>query len=202
MALMSFYWCSYEVSLLAAWRAWSVCPCSIGADHCRLRHIGWEKCGHGLTSRPRESASEPFLNELLGLFQYPPGSGRAFAGTLPLRYCAVRFACRTPTWRLPESGHVACLVTAAVSVVEEAVVGCAAHEVSWINGSGPGRKRIRLNRKTPAHLVVSWVQSRPRVWKRLRHVEHSSFSLPYPKRRRGDQDGGGCNPAQIRIGVG
>ena len=33
-------------------------PCSIGANHCRLRHIGWEKCGHGLTSRPRESASE------------------------------------------------------------------------------------------------------------------------------------------------
>ena len=39
-------------------------PCSIGANHCRLRHIGWEKCGHGLTSRPRESASELFLNEL------------------------------------------------------------------------------------------------------------------------------------------
>ena len=35
--------------------------CSIGANHCGLRHIGWEKCGHGLTSRPRESASEPFL---------------------------------------------------------------------------------------------------------------------------------------------
>ena len=36
-------------------------PCSIGADHCRLRHIGLEKCGHGLTSRPRESSSELFL---------------------------------------------------------------------------------------------------------------------------------------------
>ena len=24
-------------------------PCSIGANHCRLRHLGWEKCGHGLT---------------------------------------------------------------------------------------------------------------------------------------------------------
>ena len=32
-------------------------PCSFGANHCRLRQIGWEKCGHGLTSRPRESAS-------------------------------------------------------------------------------------------------------------------------------------------------
>ena len=36
-------------------------PCSIGANHCRLRHVGWEKCGHGLTSRPREGASEAFL---------------------------------------------------------------------------------------------------------------------------------------------
>ena len=72
-------------------------PCSIGADHCRLRHIGWEKCGHGLTSRPRESASVPFLNELLGLFRYPAGSGHALlAGTLPLRYSAARFVCSTP----------------------------------------------------------------------------------------------------------
>ena len=33
-------------------------PCGIGAHHCRLRHVGWEKCGHGLTSQPRET-SEP-----------------------------------------------------------------------------------------------------------------------------------------------
>ena len=41
-------------------------------NHCRLRHVGWENCGHGRTSRPRESASELFLNELLSLFRYPP----------------------------------------------------------------------------------------------------------------------------------
>ena len=46
-----------------------------------------------------------YLDELLGLFRYPPGSGRALlAGTLPLRYCAARFAGRTPTWRLPVPG--------------------------------------------------------------------------------------------------
>ena len=67
-------------------------PYSIGANHCRLRHIGWEKCGHGLSSRPRESASVLFLDELLSLFRYPPRSGRALVGgTLPLRYCAARF---------------------------------------------------------------------------------------------------------------
>ena len=36
-------------------------PCDIGVNHCRLRQIGWERCGHGLTSRPRESASEDFF---------------------------------------------------------------------------------------------------------------------------------------------
>ena len=24
-------------------------PCAVGANHCRLRHIGWEKSGHGLS---------------------------------------------------------------------------------------------------------------------------------------------------------
>ena len=28
--------------------------CRIWFNHCRLRHIGCEKCGHGLTSRPRK----------------------------------------------------------------------------------------------------------------------------------------------------
>ena len=112
--------------------------------------IGWEKCGHGLTSRPRESAPVPFLDELLGLFRYPPGSGRAsLAGTLHLGYCAGRFACRTPTWRLPVSGHVVDLVAVCVGVVREDIVDGADREVHWVSGSGPGRKRIRLNRKTP-----------------------------------------------------
>ena len=85
-------------------------PCDIGANHCRLRHIGWERCGHGLTSRPRESASEDFLNRLLVLFGYPCGSAAALlAGVLPLRYCSARFACQFPTWRL--RGHVCELVT-------------------------------------------------------------------------------------------
>ena len=46
-------------------------PCRI-ANHCRLRHIGWEKCGRGLTSRPRETSSVAFLNELLVFFGILP----------------------------------------------------------------------------------------------------------------------------------
>ena len=143
-------------------------PCSVGANHCRLRHIGWEKCGHGLTSRPRESASEFFLDEPLRLFRYPSKSGRALLnGTLPLRYCAARFAYSTPTWRLPASGHVDRLVAAHSDA--------AGFGVRRVSGSGPVRKRFRLNRKTPARLAGLLTHSRPRVWKRLRRLGFQVF---------------------------
>ena len=97
-------------------------PCSIGANHCRFVFLGGRSVVMVHTSRPRESTSELFLNELLSLFRYPPGSGRdLLAGTLPLRYCAARFACRTPTWRLPVPGRVVDLVTASVGAVREVV---------------------------------------------------------------------------------
>ena len=38
----------------------------------------------------------------------------------------------------------------------------------------PGRKQIRLNRKTPAHFAGYMSHSRPRVWKSLSHVVFSS----------------------------
>ena len=135
-------------------------PCSIGANHCWLRHLGWEKCGHGLTSRPRESASEPFFNELLGLFQYPPGSGRAsLAGTLPLRYCAARFACKTPTWRLPVSGHVARLVAMHCEDAGGHGDEVPSSGVRWISGFGPGRKKNSTEQKknsTPRGVIDSF----------------------------------------------
>ena len=90
-------------------------PCSIGANHCRLRQKGWERCGHGLTSRPRDGASEGFLDQFLLLFQYPPKSSRALLnGTLPLRYCSVRFASKVPPWSLRVPGNVAALFHAGV----------------------------------------------------------------------------------------
>ena len=143
------------------------------------------------------AASELLLTELLGLFRYPPESGRALlAGTLPHGYCAARFACSTRTWRLPVSGHVVDLVTACVGAVREDIVAGADQKVHWVSGSGLGRKRIRQNRKTPAHLAgCVWFNSRPSVWKRLRHVGFSNVSIPDHKRRRGDQDNEGCNPA-------
>ena len=75
-------------------------------------------------------------------------------------------------------------------------------EVHWVSGSDPGRKRIRLNRKTPAHLAGFMIHSRPRVWKRLRHVGFSGISMRDHTRRRCDQAYEGSTPAQDRTGVG
>ena len=69
-------------------------------------------------------------------FRY--GSGRALlAGTLPLRYCAAHFASGAPTWRLPVSGHVACVVTANLGVVDDGEVEVASQGVCCVGCSGP-----------------------------------------------------------------
>ena len=126
-----------------------------------------------------------FLDELLALFRYPSGSGRALlAGTLLLRYCAARFACLTPDWRLPVHGSVGNLVAAYSDADRRAAVDEVGRDVYWVSGSGPGRKRIRLNRKTPAHLAGYVIHSRTRIWKRLSHVGFSSISVSDHKRRR------------------
>ena len=64
---------------------------------------------------------------LLGLVR---AFGRTLlAGTLPLRCCFVRFACRTPTWRLPSFGGVGDLVTANLADRREVVPAAASREV-------------------------------------------------------------------------
>ena len=82
-------------------------PGRIGANHGRLRHVGWEKCCHGLTCRPLESSGEGFLSDFLSLLGYPAGSGRALLdGTLKLKCHNIPFARKKPTWRLPGNGQV------------------------------------------------------------------------------------------------
>ena len=71
-----------------------------------------------------------------------------------------------------------------------------------VRDSGLVRKRIRLNRKPPAHLAGLAVQSRPRVWKRLHPVEFLGDFFSDHQRRRRDQDIEGLIPAQARTGVG
>ena len=120
------------------------------------------------------------------------------AGTLPLRYCSTRFARRVPIWSLPVPGHVAGLVCAGVGAAGNG--GC--EGVYWVSGSGPGRTRIRLNRKTPAHLVGLSMYSRPRVWKKLHCSGYSGVSGVDCKRRRCNQHDEDVSPVHPRTGVG
>ena len=136
--------------MFASWWSWvDLVPCSIGANHCRLQHLGWERCSHGLTSRPQESSSAHLLDQLFAAFS----SGALLAGTLPLRYCSAKFASRIPFWALPDHGHVAGLISDEVRAahIGEAVVVRNGVGLGGISGSG--RRLFRLNRKTPAHLV-------------------------------------------------
>ena len=171
-------------------------PCGIGANHCRLRHLGWEKCGDGLTSRPRETSHPGFLDSLLVVFGYPEGSGGLLlSGALPLRFCSRNFALRRPSWGLPASGGVRALLSEYDSgcVVDLLADGGLARPLGcWIKGTGGIWKRMRLTKKTDGSLVsrcgVPHVFHGVR-WKRLRPCgEFLGFGAHDDKRGRFSSD--------------
>ena len=108
----------------------------------------------------------------------------------------------TPSWRLPVRGSVGDLVAACSDAGRRAAVDEVGRDVYWVSGSGSGRKRIRLNRKTPAHLAEYMTHSRLRVWKRLSHGVLLQFSDSDHKRRRCEQNHDGYIPFHERTGVG
>ena len=66
-------------------------------------------------------------------------------------------------------------------------------------------QRVRLNRKTPAHIVrhvFLEIQSWSRVWKRLRVQDHSARCHADAKAIRVHQDDGAYVPVQDRTGAG
>ena len=76
-------------------------PGSLGTHLCRLSHLGWLQCSHGLTSRPLESSLPDCLSPLLDLLEYPANAISALSnGTLRIRYCTRTFAGRVPPWGL------------------------------------------------------------------------------------------------------
>ena len=175
-------------------------PCRIGANHCRLRHFGYEKCGHGLTSRPRETAGVTFLAECLFYF----GTVLALLeGTLPFSCCAVRFASKIPAWRLPLAHGVASLVTGGgeevgmvrVEPCVRAGAPCS-HDCTGadlVRGPGGSGKRVRLNRKRSCT---------PCAWKRLRVPGSQEWEHVDGKRRNVYQHADGAQPAHDWVGVG
>ena len=144
-------------------------PCRLGANHCRLRSVGWERCGHGLTSRPLEASGTGFLDDLLSLFGCPSGSGRSLVdGSLRMRYCSNNFCNKKPTWGLPSSGGVAALVSAAAVHPLVAGLPVSGDTPSFRNFGEGGRKRIRLTKKINVRKrfgVDPWEQPIPKRWK-------------------------------------
>ena len=133
-------------------------PCRIGANHCRLRHLGWEKCGHGLTSRPWETSHPGFLDSLQEVFGYPEGSGGLLlSGELPLRFCSGNFALRKPSRSLPDCGWVQALLSERgpdLGIVKfPAARSRECLKGGWIKGAGGTWKRMRLTKKTASSLV-------------------------------------------------
>ena len=82
-------------------------PCQPSAHYARLSHLGWERYGHGLSSRPRESCDHQFLTLLLDFFGYPDGAATEFFyGTLKLRYSSTPFSKKCPSLPVSDlSGH-------------------------------------------------------------------------------------------------
>ena len=82
-------------------------PCQVGTHLSRLRHLGWNQCSHGLTSRPLESCHHLCLSAICGIVGYPKGSAAELLdGALKLRCCTTPFSNRFPTWSLPPVGMV------------------------------------------------------------------------------------------------
>ena len=50
----------------------------IGSHMSRLRHLGWNQCSHGLTSRPLESCHHQCLKAVCGVLGVPKGQQRSF----------------------------------------------------------------------------------------------------------------------------
>ena len=81
-------------------------PCSLGSHMSRLRHLGWNQCSHGLTSRPLESCHHQCLKAVCDVLEYLKGSASELLdGTLKLRYCTTNFTTLFPPWSLPRVGN-------------------------------------------------------------------------------------------------
>ena len=78
-------------------------PCWLGSHMSCLRHLGWNQCSHGLTSRPLESCHHQCLKAVCGVSGYPKVSAlELLDGTLKLRHCTTLFPMRFPPWSLPQ----------------------------------------------------------------------------------------------------
>ena len=133
-------------------------PCSLGSHMSRLRHIGWNQCSHGLTSRPLESCHHQCLKAICGDLGYPKGSALEFLdGTLKLRHCTDLFT---------TLGLYPGLVPGLVKGMHVITPG------HLLDAGGDSGKRVRLTRKTRPGATSDFIPDpghpTSRRWKRLR----------------------------------
>ena len=135
-------------------------PYKISSHMSRLRHLGWNQCSHGLTSRPLESCHHQCLKVVCGGLGYPTGSAsKLLDGTLKLRHCTTLFSMRFPAWSSPRVGN-----------------GSGTRQVvtpgHLPDAGGNAGKSIRLTRKkrpgVSSHSIPDPGYPTPRRWKRLR----------------------------------
>ena len=135
-------------------------PCQVGTHLSRLRHLGWNQCSHGLTSRPLESCDHRCLCAVCGVLGYPKGSAAELLdGALKLRCCVTPFSNRFPTWSLPPIGN--CRIRG-LDVA-----------TNHLDGAGGNiTQRVRLTKKTQGSVTPVSIpdqgHSTSRRWKTLR----------------------------------
>ena len=111
-------------------------PCQVGSHVSRLRHLVWEHCSHGLTSRPLESCHHQCLKAVCGVLGYPSGAAAELLdGTLKLRYCTTVFTNRFTPWVFPRFSDG---VGKRYAVTSDFLLDCRSHF----------GKRVWLTRKT------------------------------------------------------
>ena len=98
--------CQKISSLIRALATLRFVPCEVGSHMSRIRHLGWNQCSHGLTSRPLESCHHQCLTAVCDVLGYPKGSASELLdGTLKLRHCTTIFIMRFHPWILPRVGN-------------------------------------------------------------------------------------------------
>ena len=65
-------WASFLAGLVGVYLV------GLGSHMSRLRHLGWNQCSQGPTSRPLESCHHQCLNAVCGILVYPKVQQRSF----------------------------------------------------------------------------------------------------------------------------
>ena len=113
-------------------------PCRLGCHMSRLRHLGWNQCSHGLTSRPLESCHHQCLKAVCDVLDYPRGSAvELLDGTLKLRHC-------TTLPHVFPLGLFPGLVMVVVRGSLLLLVFLLKQVVIWVKGSGLPRRHVQV----------------------------------------------------------